>query len=163
MQLFIEEHTSAFFNLTVLLQQIFWHSPFKPSYVPRPIIEEYFLAFLHLEKWAEEPIFDRWIDTIGGQHDQKYRSIASVSIHQSIADYVHLWLRWPSNHSSISAYSLTNHDSSMLTLKSQFCYLWNFSRTKYWNDSRIVRKKILICSSLTENTSARRSPRCDIS
>jgi hypothetical protein len=65
MQLFIEEYTSAFFILTVLLQQIFWHCPFKPSYLPRPIIEEYFLAFLHLEKWAGEPIFDRWIDTIG--------------------------------------------------------------------------------------------------
>jgi hypothetical protein len=62
MQLFIEENASAFFILTVLLQQIFWLSPFKPSYLPRPIIEEY---FLHLEKWAGEPIFDQWIDTIG--------------------------------------------------------------------------------------------------
>ncbi len=129
MQLFIEEYISAFFILTVLLQQICWHSPFKPSYLPWPFIEEYFLAFLHLEKWAEEPIFDRWIDTIGwiwtdrsmvivlisilwsmidtidqrekifyrwidtisGQHDQKYRSIASISIYRSIADYAHLW------------------------------------------------------------------------
>jgi hypothetical protein len=38
-----------------------------------------------------EKIFNRWIYTIVGQHDQKYRSIASVSIHQSIADYAHLW------------------------------------------------------------------------
>jgi hypothetical protein len=40
-----------------------------------------------------EKIFNRWIDTIGGQHDQKYRSIASVSIHRSIADYAHLCLQ----------------------------------------------------------------------
>jgi hypothetical protein len=65
MQLFIKEITSAFFILTVLVQQIFWHSPLKPLYLPRPIIEEYFLAFLHLEKQAEESIFDQWIDTIG--------------------------------------------------------------------------------------------------
>ncbi len=38
-----------------------------------------------------EKIYNRWIDTIGGQHDQKYRSIASVSIHRSIANYAHLW------------------------------------------------------------------------
>ncbi len=50
MQLFIEEYTSVFFIWTVLLQQIFWQSPFKPLYLPRPIIKEYFLAFLHLEK-----------------------------------------------------------------------------------------------------------------
>jgi hypothetical protein len=65
MQLFIEKYTSAFFILTVLLKQIFWHSPFKPSYLPRPIIEEYFLAFILLEKWAGELVFDRWINTIG--------------------------------------------------------------------------------------------------
>ncbi len=57
MQLFIEEYTSAFFILTVLLQQIFWHSPLKTLYLARPII--------HVEKWVEEPIFDWWIDTIG--------------------------------------------------------------------------------------------------
>ncbi len=68
MRLFIEENTSVFFIfliVTVLLQQIFWHSPFKPSYLARPIIEEYFLAFLHVEKWVGEvgePIFDRWVD-----------------------------------------------------------------------------------------------------
>ncbi len=60
MQLFIEEYTSVFFILAVLLQKIFWHSPFKPSYLARPIIEEYFLAFLHVEKWVEELIFDPW-------------------------------------------------------------------------------------------------------
>ncbi len=48
MQLFIEGYTSAFFILTVLQQQIFWHSPFRPSYLAQPIIEEYFLAFLHV-------------------------------------------------------------------------------------------------------------------
>jgi hypothetical protein len=36
--------------------------------------------------------FDRWIDTIGGQHDRCYRSIVSVSIHRSIADYAQLCL-----------------------------------------------------------------------
>ncbi len=68
MQLFIEEYTFFFFILTVLLQQIFWHSPFKPSYLARPITEKYLLTFLHVEKWVGEvgePIFDRRVDTIG--------------------------------------------------------------------------------------------------
>jgi hypothetical protein len=64
MQLYIEEYTSVFFFLTVLLQQILWRSPFKTSNLARPIIEEYFLAFLHVEKWVWELIFDRWIGTI---------------------------------------------------------------------------------------------------
>jgi hypothetical protein len=45
---FYWKFSSAFFILTVLQQRIFWHSPFKPSYLARPIIEEYFLAFLHV-------------------------------------------------------------------------------------------------------------------
>jgi hypothetical protein len=65
MQLFIVEYTSAFFILTVLLQQIFWHSHFKPLYSMRPIIEEYFLAFCHVKKWVGERIFEQWINTIG--------------------------------------------------------------------------------------------------
>jgi hypothetical protein len=80
MQLFIEEYTSAFFILTVLQQQIFWQSPFKPSFLSRPIIEEYFLAFLHVCRntgrgtdfllmdqyhWLN---MNRWID---GHHSDK--------------------------------------------------------------------------------------------
>ncbi len=42
----------------------------------------------------KEKIFNRWIDTISGQHDQEYRSIASINsigiIHRSIADCAHL-------------------------------------------------------------------------
>ncbi len=34
------------------------------------------------QKWK---IFNRWIDTIGSQHDQQYRSIVSVSIHRDYA------------------------------------------------------------------------------
>ncbi len=88
MQLFIEEYTSAFFILTVLLQQILWHSPFKPSYLPRPIIEEYFLAFLHLEKWEGELIFDRWIDTIGWIWTDGSMVIVLISILWSMIDTI---------------------------------------------------------------------------
>jgi hypothetical protein len=34
--------------------------------------------------------FNRWIDTIGGQHDRLYQSILLLSIHRSIADYIYI-------------------------------------------------------------------------
>ncbi len=58
MQIFIEEYTSVSFILTVLLQQIFWHSPFKPSYLARPIIEEYLLVFPSFRKMGGGELTD---------------------------------------------------------------------------------------------------------
>jgi hypothetical protein len=56
---FIEEYISVFFVLTVCCNRSFdTISLNHNTYLARPIIEEYFLAFLHVEKWVGDPIFD---------------------------------------------------------------------------------------------------------
>jgi hypothetical protein len=67
---------------------IFWHSPYKPSYLAWPIIEEYFLAFLHVGKWVGEPIFDRWINTISWISTDGFMVIVLKSILWSMIDTI---------------------------------------------------------------------------
>ncbi len=63
MQLFIEEYTTVF-HLNIS-QQIFWYSPFKPSYLLRPINEEYFYwVFVQLEIMRNYVTFHLVFETV---------------------------------------------------------------------------------------------------
>jgi hypothetical protein len=108
MQLFIEEYASAFFILIVLLQQIFWYSPVKHSHLEWPIIVEYFLAFLHAEKWVEESIFDQWIDTIGWIWTDGSMIIVLIRILWSMIDTIDQREKSFTDGSILSVVSMTN-------------------------------------------------------
>jgi hypothetical protein len=98
MQLFIEEYTSASFILTALLQQIFWHSPFKLPYLARPIIEEYSWGteFWPMDRYHRLNM-NRWID--GHRSDKDFviddRYNRSKGKNLRPMDPYYRWSAWP--------------------------------------------------------------------